>query len=129
MFLQFLRNPNLLSTATVVSRCFIVLNYINFNDNRVSIDAKTKWRIETLSYEVRHTQRRNITSNCPCSIQFQTLTQLRWLANSHLEDVMITDTTLKQFLEQEITRWKQRFPAKYNPVWEEVLSLINTNFR
>lgn len=49
-----------------------VLNYINFRYNRVSIYAKTKWRIETLSYEVRHTQRRNITSNRPWNIQFQT---------------------------------------------------------
>lgn len=43
--------------------------------------------------------------------------------------LMITDATLKQFLKQEITRWKQRFPAKWNRVWVEVLSLINTIFR
>jgi len=69
MFPQLLHDPDLLSTATDISRCFIyMLNYINSHDHRVSIDAKTKWRIEILSYEVTHTQRRNITSYRPCNI-------------------------------------------------------------
>jgi hypothetical protein len=53
IFIQLLHNPNLLSSVTDISRCFIyVINYLNFHDDGVSVDEKTKWRIEILSYEV-----------------------------------------------------------------------------
>ena len=45
VFLQLLHNPNLLSTATDISRCFIyVLNYIKFNDELMN------WNIVVWSY-------------------------------------------------------------------------------
>jgi hypothetical protein len=46
------------------------------------------------------------------------------VAKNQLAGVRKTEATLEQFLEQEVKRSKQRFPAKENPVCVQVLLLI-----
>jgi hypothetical protein len=73
-------------------------------------------------------ERRNITLYHPCNIYFPN-TYPTEVAESQLAGVMKTETTLVQFLEQEVIRRKERFPAKQNPVCVQVLLLIQAFFK